>query len=226
MTESGGTTGIALTQSELIAQRLALLLTGDEARADAVLGVVLASQADLDAIEIARVRRLVILRSREESLTREPTSRPWFERVRARHLQARGEHREERSDTRPEVFDGIALVALRACERLDRQQMEAWLLHRVEDLDLRQAARAMDCSTSALQRHLERAEESLTRTLGGEYVEAIDSLRAQSRRERVLASLLWTRERLRRARTLRRVVVMGVGVLVAIALIVLVLRIV
>ncbi|MHC4976742.1 MAG: RNA polymerase sigma factor [Planctomycetota bacterium] len=207
MTPEIKTSDVPLAQSEQIAQRVALLLTADSTRADDVLGVVLASQPDLRHVDIARVRRLVILRAREDRFGSPPRKKPWLVRVRERHLRARGEALPAEQQPPTEVFDGIALVAFRACERLDRQQMEAWLLHRVEDLDLRQAARAMDCSTSALQRHLERAEASLGQTLGGEYVEAIERLRAQSRGVETLPSLRWMRDRVRRSRATRRVVV-------------------
>ncbi len=42
--------------------------------------------------------------------------------------------------------------------QLDHQPREAWLLRRVEQLDETQAARAMDCSKTALNHHLDRAD--------------------------------------------------------------------
>jgi hypothetical protein len=46
------------------------------------------------------------------------------------------------------------------------QQREAWVFARVYGLGLRDAACAMDCSLTALQRHLDLADEAFARALG------------------------------------------------------------
>jgi hypothetical protein len=184
-----------LDQSEAIAQRLALLLTGQCSRADAVMAEVMLSQPILAQMQTARIRRLVILRARDIAGLRTRTAKPWLMRVREAQHRARGAVIAGDAEATTEVFDDLALIAFKAASMLERQPMEAWLLHRVEDLELRQVARAMDCSTSAVQRHLEQAEGSLGQTLGVEYPRAIEQLREQSRSLGALPSLQRSWER-------------------------------
>lgn len=100
-----------------------------------------------------------------------------------------------------------------ALASLAAQPREAWLLARTYGLTQRETARAMDCSVTAIARHVERADEVMARTLGGSegpghgVVGAIEALRAYSdslqlpqhyvarqrrlgRRKRVLAMVL------------------------------------
>lgn len=192
-----------LDQSEAIAQRLALLLTGECSRADAVMSEVMLSQPVLALMQTARIRRLVILRARDIAGLRTRTAKPWLMRVREAQHRARGVEKATDAEVSTEVFVDLALIAFKAASMLERQPMEAWLLHRVEDLELRQVARAMDCSTNAVQRHLEQAEGSLGQTLGGEYAQAIEQLREQSRRVEALPSLRRSWERRIRRRSVR-----------------------
>ena len=71
---------------------------------------------------------------------------------------------------------------------------------------------------AALQRHLERGEESLRLTLGNEYAEAIESLREQPRSVEALPSLRWMRERVHRSRVVRRSLVGASMALLLVAL--------
>jgi hypothetical protein len=80
---------------------------------------------------------------------------------------------------------------------LTAQQREAWVFAHVYRLDLREMARAMDCSTRAAQRHLDLADAGMGKMAGGEIRQAGEALvrytmsldvpafyRARSRRRR------------------------------------------
>lgn len=168
------------TQAERRAWRLALLLTGSPAAADRVVLRVLDAQPDLDALEPIRRDRLVVLRAREEDTRPSNPPRPGFaERVRAAHLQRRGVTPAEEADER-HPFDGVANALLQLSRRLPRQQHEAIMLHRVEGFELRDTARAMDCSTTAAARHLDEAERVVAETMGRDYTAAGRMLRRQA----------------------------------------------
>lgn len=57
------------------------------------------------------------------------------------------------------------------------QPLEAWLLVHVEQLEERSAAKAMDCSITALRLHQEAAEDYLTEQLGDAWHALADKLR-------------------------------------------------
>jgi DNA-directed RNA polymerase specialized sigma24 family protein len=57
-------------------------------------------------------------------------------------------------------------AAILAIWHLPMQQREAFLLYHGENLDLRQLAMAMDCSSAAAKNHLAAAEDSLASVLG------------------------------------------------------------
>ncbi len=57
------------------------------------------------------------------------------------------------------------------------QPLEAWLLVHVEQLEQRSAAKAMDCSITALRLHRDAAEEYLTEQLGDGWRALADRLR-------------------------------------------------
>jgi len=62
---------------------------------------------------------------------------------------------------------------------LSRQQLEAWVFHRVFGLPLRDMAKGMDCSVTATARHLDEAESALEREGGaGASARAAASVRA------------------------------------------------
>lgn len=66
--------------------------------------------------------------------------------------------REHAERTRQQFDPEPALAPVYA---LDEQPLEAWVLRRVEQLDEITAARAMDCSKTALRLHLNVADEAL-----------------------------------------------------------------
>jgi hypothetical protein len=55
----------------------------------------------------------------------------------------------------------------RALAGLPGQAREAWVLARVYRLSLRETSRAVDCSTTATRRHLQRAEAALAQAAAG-----------------------------------------------------------
>lgn len=64
-----------------------------------------------------------------------------------------------------------------ASRALPRLQLEAWTLRVIEGLDEIPAARALDCSRSAMGAALDEAERSLHGLLGDRYVGAVESIR-------------------------------------------------
>ncbi len=90
------------------------------------------------------------------------------------------------------------------CE-LSAQQREAWVFRHVYRLEPREAARAMDCSVTATDRHLHSAEAAMRKQLGAKTTEAAELLlhysmaldvpefhRArQRRRRRIKLALRW-----------------------------------
>jgi predicted DNA-binding protein (UPF0251 family) len=193
------------TKAEARAWRLALLLTGSADAADRVMLCVLGAQPDLEALDPSRRDRLVVLRSREEAYRPTNPPRPGFaERVRAAHLERRGvTPTDEADDRRP--FEGVANALLQLSRRLPRQQHEALVLHRVEGLELRQTARAMDCSTTAAARHLDEAERVIAESMGRDYASAGQMLHRQAHEAPVGEVVVRMRvaiERRRRVRTI------------------------
>jgi hypothetical protein len=60
----------------------------------------------------------------------------------------------------------VPRAAADALAGLTAQQREAWIFARVYRHDMREMARAMDCSTTATRNHLARAEEAMGRAEG------------------------------------------------------------
>ncbi len=52
------------------------------------------------------------------------------------------------------------------------QQREAWVFMHVYRIPLRDMSKAMDCSTTATERHIDQAEAELTEKMGTESIEA------------------------------------------------------
>jgi hypothetical protein len=66
-----------------------------------------------------------------------------------------------------EIADAaVPPAAAGALARLPGQAREAWVLTHTYQLGLRDTSRAMDCSTTATQRHLEHAEQSMAAAVG------------------------------------------------------------
>ncbi len=75
-------------------------------------------------------------------------------------------------------LDGTRAGLVTALRTLAPQQREAWVLAELEGYDTIPAARAMDCSRTAMSRFLEEANDSLTSLMGEDYAPAIEGVRA------------------------------------------------
>ena len=94
--------------------------------------------------------------------------------------------------------EAVPRAAADALAALTAQQREAWVFSRVYQVDLREMARAMDCSTTATQNHLDRAEEAMGRSEGAAEsmlrysmsLEVPEFFRARRRRRRTIRLVL------------------------------------
>lgn len=145
---------------------LASLLSASEADARLVASGVLTTRRDLDVLEPARLDRLVILevRKRLQALGGRP-----------------GEGVSSRLLSPPEGLDEGAEAVYRIVFSMPEQQREAWLIKRIDGLEMRRVARAMDCSKAAAERFLEAADEAIAGAYGGDPAAAIASLRRSLR---------------------------------------------
>ena len=192
-------------QAERRAWRLALLLTGRRAAADAVTLAALASQPDLLALPEVRRDRLVLLRAREWAQGAPMGGRGTLERMRAGHQRERGVPFEPEA-----VFQGVANAGIQLALALGRQSLEAWALHRIEGLELREVARSMDCSTQAAARYLDDAETRLSSSMGADYTDAMNAIRAQALSSDPGPMLQRRRTRVLRARMARHIAIAAV----------------
>jgi hypothetical protein len=117
--------------------RLATLLTGNPNAATTVIEQVLHSGHNLAQFDSPHLDRLTVLRSRELAVPGAVLA-----------------------------DDSIPRQAAEVLAALEPQQREAWVFHRIYCLPIREASKAMDCSTAAVQRHFEQAEASMARQLG------------------------------------------------------------
>lgn len=97
-----------------------------------------------------------------------------------------------------------------ALAELRPQQREAWVFSRVYQMSGRELARAMDCSITAANLHLNAADESMHRSLGGEESAAAGTLLDYSMSLEVPA--FYHAQRSRRKR-LRKSVILAIIVL-------------
>jgi hypothetical protein len=170
--------------------RLALLLTDSGAQADATLTHVLRTQSDILRIGESRLERMVVLASRQPA-------------------EAGG----ERSLNSLVELDESAVRLWRAVRQLEQQPREAWIFRDLEGAELIPAARAMDCSRTALEQvHRKAALESLQATLGDAYDEALASLRSSLDAIDPTEALELAASVVRQARARRRVVTLVVVV--------------
>lgn len=93
-----------------------------------------------------------------------------------------------------------------ASRALPRLQLEAWTLRVLEGMEEIRAARALDCSRTAMNAALDEAEERLRRLMGEGYVTAIDTIRRGLAEADASAVAPAIAERTRRARSRRRVI--------------------
>lgn len=167
------------------AWRLAMLLTGDAEAAEAVVRTCIDAQSRPDQLPAARLDRLVIQAARKPNTGVRPRS--WNERLRARLDRARADHRVHRGrprtqeepagDSDESPFSPESREALRALRALPPQQREAWILRELDANDPIEASKAMDCSKTALARHVELAVEAMRKALGDRQDELIAALK-------------------------------------------------
>lgn len=204
--------------------RLAWLLSGaDRVRARAAAARVLGLRRDLAWLEPARLDRLCVLAARHAA-TRAGRG--------GSGSLARASERDKPAGTGPTADPRIApavtgrpardsvtvasgampaevaaAIVRDAAAALPRQALEAWILTRIEQLDEVRVARAMDCSRTAAERHLRRADELMQPVLAGraegEPAAALDLLRAALDRLDPGPEVKAVRARVRRARRLR-----------------------
>ena len=171
------------------AWRLAALLTGDPARADAALRRCLARRPDLERLPLDRLDRLVIQETRSvAAAATTPKPRSVLARLRDRHQRRSRSNAHDAgpasqaSSPRPDAspLPAAADSALAALADLPAQQREAWVLRALDAENEIDASKAMDCSRTALARHLEHAESAMREVLGDTYDAALAALRARA----------------------------------------------
>ncbi|MBL0926837.1 MAG: hypothetical protein IBJ11_04185 [Phycisphaerales bacterium] len=137
--------------------RKALLLTGESTSAARVLGTLLSRQPDLARSSDSRLWRAVVEECR--AIRTDDSASP------SGLARALG-------------LTGAAAMLWSAVERLGPQQREAFVLRDLEDLDEVPAAKAMDCSRTALEQvHRRGARQILSAALGSGYESALAGLR-------------------------------------------------
>jgi hypothetical protein len=159
---------VSLEACERRVFRLAILLTGDPVRAAGVIREVVGACPDLQGLDSAHLDRLTVLRCREAGAAR-----------RRRGLIRRRPSGPGAAPTGSGPPPADARAALAALAGLPDQPREAWVFCRLYELPPREAARAMDCSRTATERHLAQADEHLARRRGGASPAAVaETLRA------------------------------------------------
>lgn len=140
--------------------RLAHLLASPDQAIPLVRRVVWRRGGDLDQLDPAHLDRLVILTARDLP----PDGRVAWASTLARGEGQRTRHGHEYMPVPP----APAADLLRHLHAMPRQPMEAWVLSRLDGLDLMAASRAMDCSKTATARHLDAADEHLRQRYASE----------------------------------------------------------
>lgn len=141
----------------MVIQRLwrrAVVLTGDRQAAQWVVATAITSTDNPLKMNAFRRDRLVTQRAREA---------------------ARRDFPGERSDGL--ALEGAAAQVWSAAHALPRLQMEAWTLRVLEGLEEIPAARALDCSRSAMNAALAEGETALRALTGDQYLPAVDTVR-------------------------------------------------
>ncbi|MEC9372944.1 MAG: hypothetical protein VYC34_03835 [Planctomycetota bacterium] len=223
--------------AERRAWRLASLLSDTAPQAEAVVRAVIDAQPAPERLPEQRLDRLVILRAREiveRPLTPRPKRTPLLHRIRQSHNASRGIQPTSTPSPQPPAITpdagpaflfsgGLAPVgdALRA---LRRQPREAWTLRELDNKDIMDIARAMDCSRTAAERHLADAIDTMQRALSISYDEAVRKLR-----ERALAldpePFLLRRRQHRARRLTTRLIVIALALIILAALALLIISI-
>lgn len=108
------------------------------------------------------------------------------------------------------VHDLVAARTAEGLSKLTPQQREAWVMGRIYQTPLREMSRAMDCSTTAAERHLLQADVAMRSALGIEPAVAANQFRKYS------MTLEVPEFHRRRERFRRRLRLAGVLVLIAV----------
>ena len=109
----------------------------------------------------------------------------------------------------PELSSAVAA----ALASLTGQGREAWVLFQVYRVPLRETARAMDCSVTAITRHLRQAQESMAAALGEQLQSASRAILDYSMSLEVPAFYRARQRRRRRLRQAAVVAAIGFGLL-------------
>lgn len=114
------------------------------------------------------------------------------------------------------VSDQAPMAMTHALADLTAQQREAWIFARVYQMDAREIARAMDCSVTATQRHIEQADLFMRGRLGPDAQRASEALRRYSMTLDVPRFYRIDRQRTRRTRAaLKWLAIAGAAAIVA-----------
>lgn len=113
------------------------------------------------------------------------------------------------------VSDVVPPKTAEALAGLTAQQREAWVFARVYQTPPREMSRAMDCSSTAADRHLQLADAAMRRALGGDADAAAQRFREYSMTLDVPA---FYREAQRRRRHMRLAVRLAIAAVIALLL--------
>jgi hypothetical protein len=116
------------------------------------------------------------------------------------------------------VSDEVPLGVATALQALPAQQREAWVFARVYQTPPREMSRAMDCSSTAAERHLQLASAAMARVAGGADADAARSFLRYSMSLDVPEFYRAAQRRRRRLRLAMLLVVIGILALAIAAL--------
>lgn len=117
------------------------------------------------------------------------------------------------------VVNELVPVALaEALATLPAQQREAWVFARVYQMEVREMSRAMDCSVTATQRHIEQADAHMRQRLGEAATGAPHTLRRFSMSIDVPKFYRVDRRRRARTRTMLKWMAVGAAAILVAAL--------
>lgn len=119
-----------------------------------------------------------LMKDKVDAVEVDPQRLDRFVILRAREVAGRGRKKSHKTDGEGEPRPQACRVGFEAVQKLPRQAMEAWLLHRVDELDDIETSRAMDCSRTALGNHLKLADAIMRESLGDGLPEAIAAMQA------------------------------------------------
>lgn len=178
------------------AWRLAVMLSDSPAQARDLFEHLMRELPDIERLDPVRLDRMVIMRAREY----QPP------------LEDQAAHPGAELGQPPADAATHALLLART---LPRQAMESWLLRHVDQMDDREIAKAMDCSMTALLRHLDVAEAHMREHLAGHFDHGTAALRDRTNQLDPMPEI----ERFEAARR-RRQLIRRAGLLILLAILV------